>query len=302
MSTLATYLRRIPFLAGAVSSAASAQRLAGLTNINYLVESNGERFVVRVPGAGTAEYVDRRAEYVAARAASRAGVNAPVVFFDPSDGLMVTRFVENSVTMNADLFTDLAAVARAGQAFHRLHTTSAPFATEFRLFPMIDDYRSLLTSKAAALPAGYDELHATAAATRIALERTPATLVPSHCDPLCENFLDTGERMVLIDYEYAGNNDPMWDLGDLSVEGGFTVQQDHALLRAYFGTEAPAAQIGRMVAYKAMCDLLWTLWGAIQHVNGNPADDFWAYAVTRFTRCQTLMSSPDYAVHISNIG
>lgn len=301
MSNLATYLRRIPFLAGAAGSETTAQRLAGLTNINYLIESNGERFVVRVPGPGTAEYVDRQAEYVAAVAASNAGVNAPVVFFDPADGLMVTRFVESSVTMNANLFTDLGAVARAGQAFYKLHSTSAPFSTEFRLFPMIDEYRGLLTSKAAALPAGYDELHAAAVATRLALERSPATLVPSHCDPLCENFLDTGQQMVLIDYEYAGNNDPMWDLGDLSVEGDFTLEQDHALLRAYFGSEPPAAQIGRMVAYKAMCDLLWTLWGAIQHVNGNPADDFWAYAINRFERCRTLMSSPEYAIHISNI-
>lgn len=301
MSDLATYLRRIPFLAGAASSAATAQRLAGLTNLNFLVESNGERFVVRVPGAGTAEYVNRQAECVAARAASDAGVNAPVVFFDPHDGLMVTRFVEHAVTMNADLFTDLGAVARAGRAFHKLHTTSKLFATEFRLFPMIDEYKSLLASKAAALPAGYDELQVSASATRVALERTPAPLVPSHCDPLCENFLDTGELMVLIDYEYAGNNDPMWDLGDLSVEGGFTAEQDRTLMHSYFGHEPPAAQVGRMVAYKAMCDLLWTLWGAIQHVNANPADDFWGYAVNRFERCRTLMSSAEYAVHIANI-
>ncbi len=63
--------------------------------------------------------------------------------------------------------------------------------------------------------------------------------MPCHCDPLCENFLDTGERMYIIDYEYAGNNDPMWDLGDLSVEGGFDAEQDAALLRAYFGGDPP---------------------------------------------------------------
>ncbi len=53
-------------------------------------------------------------------------------------------------------------------------------------------------------------------------------------------------------------------------------------------------QRGRMVAYKAMCDLLWTLWGVIQHVNGNPVDDFWAYAVGRFERCKALMSTPEF--------
>ena len=102
-------------------------------------------------------------------------------------------------------------------------------------------------------------------------------LVPCHCDPLCENFLDTGERMFLIDYEYAGNNDPMWDLGDFSVEGGFG-PAGRRLLRAYFGGAPRPSDAARMVAYKAMCDLVWTLWGVIQHVNENPVDDFWAYA------------------------
>jgi thiamine kinase-like enzyme len=56
-----------------------------------------------------------------------------------------------------------------------------------------------------------------------------------------------------------------------------------------------------MIAYKAMCDLLWTLWGVIQHVNGNPVDDFWAYANTRFERCAALMRSPEYPRHLTHI-
>ena len=83
-------------------------------------------------------------------------------------------------------------------------------------------------------------------------------------------------------------NDPLWDLGDLSVEAEFDPDQDEELLAAYFGGPPPAAARGRMVAYKAMCDLLWTLWGLIQHANGNPADDFWAYSANRFPRCNRL--------------
>ncbi|MEI8238762.1 MAG: phosphotransferase [Actinomycetota bacterium] len=293
---LAAALNRVGFPADTVTS-----RLAGLTNLNHLVEVGGERFVVRIPGAGTSEYIDRRTEEVAARSAAAAGVNAEVVFFDPSDGMMVTRFVEGAVTMSADRFRDLEAVARAGRAFRQLHTTAAPFATDFVLFPMIDEYKRLLAAKGAHLPDGYDALEASADATRRALEAAARPLVPSHCDPLCENFLDTGERMFVIDYEYSGNNDPMWDLGDLSVEGTFGAEQDQALLVAYFGGDPPAHEIGRMVAYKALCDLLWTLWGVIQHVNDNPVDDFWAYAVHRFERCATLMHSADFSTHLRSI-
>jgi thiamine kinase-like enzyme len=292
-------LARVPFLAGV--DPRSVTRLAGLTNINYLVAAGGERYVLRIPGEGTAEYIDRGIEAIAAQSASAAGVNAPLDFFDAADGLMVTRFIEGSTTMNAERFHDLGAVARAGRAFHRLHTTAAPFSTDFQLFAMIDEYKGLLAAKGATLPDGYDTAQQIADAACAALAAHPVAVVPSHCDPLCENFLDTGERMYVIDYEYSGNNDPMWDLGDLSVEGGFTPEQDDVLMRAYFDGEPPAEAIARMVIYKAMCDLLWTLWGVIQHVNDNPAEDFWAYATNRFQRCQTLMATKHFAAHVDTI-
>jgi thiamine kinase-like enzyme len=296
MSDLTTWLVR-----AGIRPDAPVTRLGGLTNQNYLVEHEGDRLVVRVPGEGTSEYVDRTAEEIAARSAAAAGVNAEVVFFDASDGLMVTKFIEGSATMSPDRFRDLGAVERAAAVLHRLHTTAAPFAVDFRLFAMIDDFKRLLADKGATLPEGYHEAEERATATRRALEASPRPLVPAHCDPLCENFLDTGERMYLIDYEYSGNNDPMWDLGDLSVEGGFSAEQDAALLHAYFGGDPPAAEVGRMVAYKAMCDLLWTLWGVLQHVNGNPVDDFWAYAVGRFERSRALLMSAPYAEHLANV-
>lgn len=299
MTELAAALARIQMLAQVDPT--TVTRLAGLTNVNYLVRLGDEQLVLRLPGAGTSEYIDRATEEVAARSAATAGVNAEVVYFDATDGLMVTRFVDGAATMTAERFRDLGAVARAGRAFRRLHTTATPFATDFDLFGMIDDYKRLLAEKGATLPDGYAAAETQADATRQALEATARPLVPSHCDPLCENFLDTGERMFVIDYEYSGNNDPMWDLGDLSVEGEFGPEQDAALLHAYFGDDPPAHEVGRMVAYKAMCDLLWTLWGVIQHANGNPAEDFWAYATTRFERCRTLMASPSYAEHLRSI-
>jgi thiamine kinase-like enzyme len=152
------------------------------------------------------------------------------------------------------------------------------------------------------LPEGYDDVQALAWPARRALSERPAELVACHCDPLCENFLDTGSRMYLIDYEYAGNNDPMWDLGDLSIEGSFSPAMDAVLLEAYFDGSVPASAAARMVVYKAMADLLWTLWGVIQHVNENPVDDFWAYAVGRFERCRALMTSPDWPGLVSAIG
>jgi thiamine kinase-like enzyme len=93
----------------------------------------------------------------------------------------------------------------------------------------------------------------------------------------------------------------MWDLGDLSVEAGLTPEQDRDMMRAYFGCEPTAEQIGRMTIYKAMCDLLWTLWGLIQHADGNSAEDFWAYAVGRLERCKVLMDTPEFTGHVAAV-
>ena len=137
---------------------------------------------------------------------------------------------------------------------------------------------------------------------REALDRNPAQLAPCHCDPLCENLLDSGERMWIVDWEYSGMNDPLWDLGDLSVEAGLTPAQDQELIRAYYDGEPGESDFGRMIIYKAMCDLLWTLWGLIQHSDNNPAEDFWAYSIGRFERCKALMSTAEFDQHVRAVG
>jgi thiamine kinase-like enzyme len=166
---------------------------------------------------------------------------------------------------------------------------------------MIDEYLAILDQRKAELPEGYAAVVESAQPVRTALQRSPVKLAPCHCDPLCENFLDSGERMWIVDWEYSGMNDPLWDLGDLSVEAGFTAAQDMELMRAYCGSEPSQAELGRMVIYKAMCDLLWTLWGLIQHSDGNSAEDFWAYSIGRFERCKALMTSSDFARHLQAI-
>lgn len=297
---LAAYAARVPELAGA--EFADARRLGGLTNLNYFVAGADGRYVLRVPGDGTEEYIDRRLELIAARSAAAAGVNADVVFFDESDGLMVTRFIEGSTTMTpAGFVADSGALERAAVVLHRLHTTAEPFGIDFQVFPTLEEYKSLLIAKGFVFPDGYAEAETIGAAAQAALEAYPVALVPSHCDPLCENFIDTGDRMFLIDFEYSGNYDPMWDLGDFSVEGSFTPEQDDVLMRAYFGGDPPRSQVGRMIAHKALCDLFWAAWGWLQHVNDNPVDDFMAYGTARYERCMRLMRSDDFPRHIDAI-
>jgi len=288
-------LAAIPVLAG---YAGPLDRLGGLTN---LVFKAGD-FCLRIPGKGTEEYINRANEAVAAREAAKAGVSPQVLHADADTGVMVTRFIAGAQTMSPEKFRERAgSPARAGEAFRKLHASGAVFPFRFELFSMIDDYLKVLSTKDVTLPAGYHDVVREAGSVRSALAAHPLPLVACHCDPLCENFLDTGERMWIVDWEYSGMNDPLWDLGDLSVEGKFDADQDEELMRAYFGGEARPAERGRVVIYKAMCDLLWTLWGLIQLANENPVDDFRAYADGRFARCKALMETPEFSRHLAAV-
>ncbi|MDX8453184.1 phosphotransferase family protein [Mesorhizobium sp. VK9D] len=288
-------LAAVPVLAGYDGP---LERLGGLTNMVY----RAGNVCLRIPGKGTEEYINRANEAVAAREAAKAGVSPEVLYADPASGRMATRFIAGAETMSPEKFKARpGSPARAGEVFRKLHSSGAVFPFRFELFAMIDDYLKVLSTKDVALPAGYHDVVREAGAVRAALDAHPIQLAACHCDPLCENFLDTGDRMWIVDWEYSGMNDPLWDLGDLSVEGKFDAGQDEEMIRAYFGGEARPAERGRIVIYKAMCDLLWTLWGLIQLASDNPVDDFRAYADGRFARCRALMETQEFSRHLAAI-
>ncbi len=287
-----------------------ASRLGGLTNLVFRLEPKTDKaraamsgnLIVRVPGEGTSEYIDRAVESHNAQVAADIGVSAPVIYSNPRTGLMIARCIDNIATMTPDLFKSRAgSPGRAGAAFAKLHGSGKEFQFRFELFAMIEDYLNVLSTKTIDMPDGYGQVVEAAAPVKAALAANPGKLAPCHCDPLCENFLDDGTKMWIVDWEYSGMNDPLWDLGDLSVEGGFDEAQDRELLQAYCGGAPDAETIARMMIYKAMCDLLWTLWGLIQHANNNPAEDFWAYSIGRFERCKALMNDPRFAGYVKAI-
>ena len=278
------------------------KRLGGMTNIVHLVETDNINLIVRIPGKGTEDYINRTFEYNNAMAAWRAGISAEIIWSDVEKGIMVSKAINGIETMTPKFFSSRkGSPARAGLALAKLHNSGETFDFRFDLFNMIDDYLNILSSKNAELPDGYHEIVDAAKPVKEALIANPNPLAPCHCDPLCENFLDDGNNMWIVDWEYSGMNDPMWDLGDLSVEAGMNEIQENEMLKAYFGQVPTEAQRGRVIIYKAMCDLLWTLWGLIQHADKNPAEDFWAYSIERFERCKKLMQDSNFEEHINAI-
>jgi thiamine kinase-like enzyme len=294
-------LARVPLFGNVRHAGIEIERLGGgLTNFAYKVTVGGAAYALRLAGEGTSEYIDRKAEEHNARVAAEAGINAEVIFFDATDGTMVTRFVEG-VSMNAgDGFGRVSgAPVRAARALKRVHSLGRLFRSRFDVFAAIDGYLDLLRGWRTPLPEDYHEVVQRARAVRLALEASPAALVPCHNDPWPANLLDADGRIYLIDWEYSGMNDPMWDLANLSVEAGFGPEQDRAMMEAYHGTGPSPALCSRLEVYKAMSDLHWSVWGFVQHAKGNPAEDFWSYGLERLRRSKTRMSGADFGRHLS---
>jgi thiamine kinase-like enzyme len=270
-----------------------------LTNFSYKVTVGGAAYALRLAGEGTSDYIDRTVEEHNARVAAEAGINVEVIYFDARDGTMVTRFVEGvSMKTNEGFGRDSGAPVRVARALGRVHRLGRVFRSRFDVFAAIDGYLGLLREQRRALPEEYHEVRRKARAVRLALEASPATLVPCHNDPWPGNLLDADGRIYLIDWEYSGMNDPVWDLADLSVEAGFGPEQDRAMMEAYRGGPAPPALYSRLEVYKAMSDLHWSLWGFVQHAKGNPAEDFWSYGLERLGRSDARMSSADFNRHV----
>lgn len=256
---------------------------------------------MRLAGTGSSDYIDRAAEAANARLASQLGVNVELLYIEESSGLMLTRFLENSRPLSAVDLRDRGTLQRVAHTLARLHASGPVFVSRFEPFEQLASYQAVLARLGANSPPDFESVRAEVERVRLALGRHPTPLVACHCDPLAENFLDDGQRLYLIDFEYSGNSDPMWDLGDLSVEAGFDSQQDRALLQAYLGAPATPYEHGRMVMYKALCDLLWTLWGAVRHAQGRPGEDFWSYATHRLRRCRGLLESPEFSHHLAAV-
>ncbi len=310
LAQVQTALDGVPQFEGIGRRDYTATRLGGLTNLVFRLDPEtdraqaifGGKIIVRIPGVGTEEFIDRSVEAFNAKQAELAGVSAKIIHSDPASGIMISRCIDRITTMTPALFkATQGSPARAGAAFRRLHNSGGKFEFRFELFNMIDEYLDILDTKDINMPEGYHDVVDAAHPIKAALEKNPGRLCPCHCDPLCENFLDDGVKMWIVDWEYSGQNDPLWDLGDLSVEGGFDETQDMEMLRAYCNGEPDRDTIARMVIYKAMCDLLWTLWGLIQYANENPAEDFWTYSIERFERCKILMNTAEFSHHVETI-
>ena len=264
----------------------------GLTNSNFCVTVAGTSYFVRVPGERTELLaIDRRNEYHNNKAAAEAGVAPQVLYHLPEYDVMILQFLEGK-TMSKEALNAPGMPARMAQAIRKLHSGPG-FYSDFNMFRLTEYYLGVCQERGIKTPDGYIERMPTIKRIEEAMSIRPLPTVPCNNDLLAENYIDDGSQLWLIDYEYSGNNDPCFELGNTCQEMEFSEQQIHEVCAAYFGSVTPD-KIARMKLNMIMSDVGWGLWAAIQAKISTIDFDFWGWALERWGRAVEKMDSQEF--------
>ena len=271
----------------------TAERIpAGLTNTNYRVDVDGTPHFVRIPGAATELLaVDRGNELHNTRAAAEAGVAPAVLHALPAWGVFVLAWLPGR-TMSNEALGAAEMPGRIAEALRRLHA-GPRFRDDFDMFRLSQRYLALVDERDISIPKGYREHLDLVPRIEAALAVHRLPTVPCHNDLLADNYVDDGERLWIVDWEYSGNDDPAFELGNTAQELGYDDAQIRELCAGYFGEASPAL-LARMRLQMIMSDVGWTLWAAIQARISTIDYDFTGWAEERWARTVANLDGPDF--------
>jgi thiamine kinase-like enzyme len=290
-------LARVPSLAGTPRQVSALP--GGLTNQNFKVTTPDGVFVARLlSDGGELLAIDRNHEYQNSVIAAAAGVGAPVIEYCAADRVLVLGFVPGRTLTNADV-AEPGMLVRIAAACRRLHGAGR-FAADFNMFEIQARYYATASARGMRIPHGYAALMPAFAAARGALAVRDEGTVPCNNDLLAANFIDDGEQIWLIDYEYSGNNDACFELGNVAGECGLDDDALADLVTAYYGRPR-RSRIARAKLYSLVARYGWTLWGAIQHSASDLDFDFWSWAMERYEAAAAGFTSPDFERLLSDV-
>jgi thiamine kinase-like enzyme len=283
IEVLAERAARLPIWRGRVSP----ERLAGgITNVNFLVEDAGERYVVRVGDDIPVHQILRFNEAAASRAAFAAGVSPEVVHTEP--GVLVLRYIDGR-TLTADDVRDPARVTRIVPLLKRVHRVMPRYLRgpllAFWVFHVIRDYAHTLEERGSRHLPRLPEL--IDIAESLELEVGPVDFVFGHNDLLPGNFIDDGNRIWMIDWDYAGWNSPLFDLANLASNAEFAREQEARLLTSYYGRAPDSRMWASYTAMKCASLLREAMWSMVSEISSKLDFDYAAYTedyLGRFVR------------------
>ena len=269
----------------------------GLTNRNLKISTPGGDYVARISSNKSALLsIDRNAEYENSKIAAAIGIGAAVYEFLPEFGLLVIGYLPGK-TYTAD---DVAGnISRIAQSVKQLHNAK-PFVSDFDMFIIQQRYLKIVTERGFKMPDNYltytDQL--------LQMKRAFSVLdegkVPCNNDLLAANFIDDGEKIWIIDYEYSGNNDACFELGNIWSEAKLPIEALEELVTTYYGGSRPE-KLARAWLFALLAKYGWTRWASIQSSVSDIDFDFWQWGMEKFDDVQESFASSKFEQALAQV-
>ena len=254
------------------------ERLGGMTNNNYLVETTNRKFIVKFFGKGTDKLINRIAEKNNLENLRDLELDVENYIFDIEEGIKVNEYIENATTFDAHYIkTKNKEVA---EILQKVHGSGKELEGEFKIFDEIKKYENLIQGEIKY--AYYDKIRDKVFGLQSHLEEIGLDRKSCHIDLVPENFIeDKNGRVYLIDWEYSSMNDPMWDLAALFIESNYRKSEEGDFFKYYYSEKTPVS-IAKIMIYKILQDFLWSLWTIYKEEQGA---EFGSYGQDRYNRC-----------------
>ena len=256
----------------------SVERLGGMTNNNYLVETTDRKFIVKFFGKGTDKLINRIAEKNNLEKLRDLELDVENYIFDINEGIKVNEYIENATTFDAHYIkTKNKEVA---EILQKVHGSGKELEGEFKIFDEIKKYEDLIQGEIKY--AYYDKIRDKVFGLQSHLEEIGIDRKSCHIDLVPENFIeDENGRVYLIDWEYSSMNDPMWDLAALFIESNYRKSEEGEFFKYYYSENTPVS-VAKIMIYKILQDFLWSLWTIYKEEQGA---EFGSYGQDRYNRC-----------------
>lgn len=258
------------------------ERLGGMNNFNYRINTNIKDLVFRMPGIGTNESVDRESELINARVADEIGLDSNLIYFDKKTGVKITEYIKDAETLNITTSKKESNMELIAHALNKLHNSGKKFAKDYDPFKGMEEYKKIIINNDKELLDNFNELDKVASYLEEELKVMKLEYAPCHFDALPENFIKSGNRIYLIDWEFSNNYDKLWDVVTIGLECEYSDDQEELFFYKYFDRKPSDTEIKKMDLLRVLMDIHWSIWAVSKYSCGQK--DLWDYAIGRYNR------------------
>lgn len=262
--------------------------IGGMTNTNYKLQFNNESLVIRIPQKNTKKMINRVDEKINTYLAFKSGIDQSFLFIDDISGVKISKFLGEGVTLTPRSAKKIENMKKVVRVLKRLHNSNTNFNNIFDPFKMIDMYENILKEDQGEFFKDYKIVKNNIFYFQNSIKNCNFKLVPCHNDTVPENFILNRDKMNLIDWEYSGMNDCVWDLAAHSLECQFSKKEEGSFLNLYFNDNINEEIVLRLNLYKIIQDFLWSIWSNIKIIHGEQLRE---YSLMRYERAKKMLKS-----------